>query len=576
MVCLIEGGEYLGLNVGAICTSKLNETFKVIGFVKEWYGLSSSNTVNDDLELRFYKITSSYKDKKDYILGLTYNKNDHSKDILSLFDPKNISLVQSLKKTSSHYLLNKERLNKFIKAMQIDIKPDKSDSIALTKRCVGMKILVKLIDNYSDKLNDLLDHDFKNKLIGILIQECTSSSDSEKALKCEWLDQKLYVLKKFATERDITLKSKSEAKVKVKFTRHMMSLSKPLKSSPKETYAMSVALKAAMNYGVVEGIIDYIVIPFEDLHSSKYHSDNVVIVDSSKCDSVEKLRYIFKYCDVIVSSDVDIKTMHAEFKGINKQLAYFKSIVLIDAINIKKLTEISRTDPDVKTGSNDEMKIGDTFISEISTFCNFEPKELKEILIGTEANNLEKRVCTLIKHLKNKDKKEEEKKEKNKGEQKEEEVDDNWFRPEEFNFDEDNDFTHAYGLNSDKKFSDIVAQLGAYDSGNYNLDNAESNDNEVDLYEKVYNCSTNDVETEYLGTLSSYYKQLCRLTISAFFKELNMKEIISLVQNTSGSLEKFLSYMLIKGNDAAITEYTTKDNSLSNEFEILIEKLVKT
>jgi hypothetical protein len=339
---------------------------------------------------------------------------------------------------------------------------------------------------------------------------------------------------------------------------------------------MSVALKAAMNYGVVEGIIDYIVIPFEDLHSSKYHSDNVVIVDSSKCDSVEKLQYIFKYCDVIVSSDVDIKKMHAEFKEINKQLAYFKSIVLIDAINVEKLNEIVRTDPDVKTGSNDEMNIGDTFISEISTFCDFEPKELREILIGTEANNLTKRVNALIRHLKNKDNKEEEKKEENKGEQKEEEVDDNWFRPEEFTFDEDNDFTHAYGLNSDKKFSDVVDQLAAYDSGNYNLDNAQSNDNEVDLYESVYNCSTNDVETEYLSTLSSYYKQLCRLTISAFFKELNMKEIISLVQSTSGSLEKFLSYMLIKGNDAAITEYTTKDNSLSNEFEILIEKLVKT
>ena len=273
-----------------------------------------------------------------------------------------------------------------------------------------------------------------------------------------------------------------------------------------------------------------------------------------------------------MTADVDIRKMHKELKRIDKKLAFFKTIILIDKPEIAKFLDIIHSDPEVNTPSNDKMNLNETFIAEISEFLKIEVSEIKETLKGLEDRGISHKIEAVISKLKKVDKKEDKK--ENKKEMKKESED--WYHLEDIEFEKDNNYIQAYGLHTNENFGEIVNQLGAYESGNYNLDAGEEKKNNVDIYEKVYKYQASDVEAEYLPTLKSFYKQLCMKCISSFFKELNIKEIMTLVKETSGNLDKFISYLLIKGNDAAMAYYNTRETKLLDEFESLMEKLVKT
>lgn len=211
LLSLIEGGECQGLNIGSICINKEKDTFTVIGFVQEWYNLKSSNSKEDnDNELKYFDVSTTYI-QNSYILGLIMDKKNYEKSTLSLFDPKEVTIISQLKKNQNSFLLNKEIFNKFIKTMEIDISPDKTDSFELTKRCIGLKILENLIKKYPKKLNEILDSELKNKLIKILMKESTSEGDSNDNMPFEWVEQKLYVIKRLAAEKDVALTKKNEA-----------------------------------------------------------------------------------------------------------------------------------------------------------------------------------------------------------------------------------------------------------------------------------------------------------------------------------------------------------------------------
>ena len=273
-----------------------------------------------------------------------------------------------------------------------------------------------------------------------------------------------------------------------------------------------------------------------------------------------------------MTADVDIRKMHKELKKIDKKLAFFKTIILIDKPEIAKFLDIIHSDPEVNTPSNDKMNLNETFIAEISEFLKIEVSEIKETLKGLEDRGISHKIEAVISKLKKVDKKEDKK--ENKKEMKKESED--WYHLEDIEFEKDNNYIQAYGLHTNENFGEIVNQLGAYESGNYNLDAGEEKKNNVDIYEKVYKYQASDVEAEYLSTLKSFYKQLCMKCISSFFKELNIKEIMTLVKETSGNLDKFISYLLINGNDAAMVYYNTRETKLLDEFELLMEKLVKT
>lgn len=189
-----------------------------------------------DEELKINKVKLSYKADDDKILGLILNENDPSKNKIKMIEPKKIKLIQSLTERQNNYLLDRESLMKFISALGIDSDVPKTDVVALTKRTLGMKVLINLIDKHSDKISFLLDEDFKNTLINVLMKEVSSIENNKNELTVDSLEQKIHLLRKYTTERDESLKRTTD--IKVRFVGHKMSVSKNLKSSNDETYTV--------------------------------------------------------------------------------------------------------------------------------------------------------------------------------------------------------------------------------------------------------------------------------------------------------------------------------------------------
>lgn len=132
-----------------------------------------------------------------------------------------------------------------------------------------------------------------------------------------------------------------------------------------------------MNYGRIEQGIKYHVVDRNSLNTVSCRFDSVIVLESSQCNSIDKLAQVFKNVDTIITSDIDLSQIHEQLKIENKNLAYFKSIVLIGHSDLKALVEILELEPPVRTGSTDEMNLHETFISEITTFGGFNKKEVK-------------------------------------------------------------------------------------------------------------------------------------------------------------------------------------------------------
>jgi len=146
--------------------------FTIVGFCKEWFDLKPINQAANYYEnFNIHKIWYEYKNKDDSILALSYDKKYPEKRSLFLVKPDDIKLIPDFDDKTSPYLLNQTRLQNFITRMKINELPDKSDATSLTKRCVGMKILVNLIDKNGDEINSLIEPEFKNNLISMLLRE---------------------------------------------------------------------------------------------------------------------------------------------------------------------------------------------------------------------------------------------------------------------------------------------------------------------------------------------------------------------------------------------------------------------
>lgn len=172
MISLLEGGEFLGLNVGSCGITSDNRMFTIVGFCKEWFDLrplDQQANYNDNFNI--HDIWYEYKHKDDAILALSYDIKYPDKRSLFLIKPDDVKLMPDFSDNTSSYLLNQTRLQNFITKMKINELPDKTDATSLTKRCVGMKILVNLIDKNGDDVNSLIEPEFKNNLISMLLRE---------------------------------------------------------------------------------------------------------------------------------------------------------------------------------------------------------------------------------------------------------------------------------------------------------------------------------------------------------------------------------------------------------------------
>lgn len=288
-----------------------------------------------------------------------------------------------------------------------------------------------------------------------------------------------------------------------------MSVTRPLGDSTKELYCQVFSLTSAMNFGRIEQGIKYHVIDQASLNSVRYRFDSITVLESSQCDSADKLMQILSRVDTLITSDVDLSQMHEQLKIVDRNLAYFKSIVLVDHNDIEDLKRILELEPKVRTGSTDEMNLHETFISELSTFGGFNEKEIKKVLRGNESTTLSQKVSLVTKWMKDS----KQIKEENKEEVKEEEfkVHDDIKKDDSDSEEDDpkeNDIMTVYGLENNEKLQSKINELAAFDNNNFNMAVDVPNLSKDDLYTKVYNIRINDIHLEYTKTLASYYKQL--------------------------------------------------------------------
>lgn len=134
MMSLFEGGEYNGLNIGAYGQTAEGNKFITAGFVKDWYDLSTPDGQGAASSFGIKNISSDISTKDDYLLAIYYDEAHPQRNDMFLAIPDQVTTVSSLTNQSDNYLLNKDRLNKFLNAMNIDKVPDNSDIISLTKR----------------------------------------------------------------------------------------------------------------------------------------------------------------------------------------------------------------------------------------------------------------------------------------------------------------------------------------------------------------------------------------------------------------------------------------------------------
>ena len=436
MISLFEGGEYEGLNTGSFGKTKTGGKFTTVGFVKKWYDLSLPDNQQSSSDFQIEEISSDLTDKELYLLAIHFDDKHPERNDMFLSIPDEVTLISSLESFRHDYLLDKERLNKFLRAMEIEKMPEKNDPVSLTKRCVGMKILVEHIMIYGDKIADLFDEQYRNEFINFLLKECAAAEQKKENLKCEWYEQRLYAIKKHATESQNGLKHGDEKSII--FNDKNMSISCKATDS-NETYFKLYSLQSAMNYGQITQNMSFKIVPSDTIQQTPYKNDNIVLMKSDNIDTPEKLAEIYNHVDVIITSDLDLKEMHDKLVALNNtNVAYFKSLILLTSSDFQDAQEIVANGAKTKRVSNDDMSEHQAFCEELKTFCNFEQEQLNTIFKDKEDSAMTDKIKLLMewnnkkdkdedKKKDEEDKKEDEKQEDNKEDQKQDDYDENAF-----------------------------------------------------------------------------------------------------------------------------------------------------
>jgi hypothetical protein len=226
---------------------------------------------------------------------------------------------------------------------------------------------------------------------------------------------------------------------------------------------------------------------------------------------------------------LDIKDLHAKLIDIDKETAFFKSIILLDKKEYDICKKIMSEDPKINRGSTDDMDIHQTFIAELTTICKFDKKVLDELFKGKETDIFSKKISILNDWIK-KNKAKEEKKEENKEEEKKEEVKeakeeskkeastiidiggdkDSSKEPAAKKPNIQDDPLKTFGLMINSSLISNLDKIKEQIQANYNPPATTNNSSQVNLFEKVYTIKENSIIGDYLLTLSSFYKQLCR------------------------------------------------------------------
>lgn len=471
--------------------------------------------------------------------------------------PDQVTPISYLTNESDKYLLNKDRLSNFLKAMELDKVPDKNSIESLSKRWVGIKILINQIEIHGDEIAKLLDDSFRDSFINFLLTECTNKDEKKDSIKYEWYDQKLYALKKYATENQVGMKASNDNSVI--FNGKLMSVSTIIRDTH-ESYYEWFPLTSAMNYGCITQKKTYNLIDSASVGITRYRNDNVVILKSSEVDTAEKILEIFKHVEVLITSDLDLKDIHDKIKQLgDSTTTYFRSIIVIGHREFESLLWLVSEGPKVKVPETSSLNSHDAFCKELEVFCNYQRETLDEIFVGKETANLPEKIKLLVQHSSKAEKKEEEKKEEKKKED------------ESFNSVTDG----ISKLFNHENFRINLNELANFQSSNYSSSSNEVKDQKGDLFTKIYNINSNEVMENYKSSLVGLYQQSWKKTLSSFFDRISIDKLIDITLVSEESTEKLIQYIQLRGNDAVTLFKQANNRIVYDNFLKLFKKIIE-
>ncbi|CAI2387911.1 unnamed protein product [Moneuplotes crassus] len=193
---LFEGGEYLGMTIGAHGVTEDYQKFTIVGFIDEWRCAEDSGGAQNNFN--YQALSTEYTLDNQKILAIPHDENSSHKNVF-LCNPDEVSLIPNIGINYNDFLLDSKRLIHFIKILNIQSESTNSYSELLTKKCIGMKILLQNIQVHGDSLLNLLDKEQLNDLLKMMLKDSTKSELKEQEIKYEFCEQKMYYIKSFCT-----------------------------------------------------------------------------------------------------------------------------------------------------------------------------------------------------------------------------------------------------------------------------------------------------------------------------------------------------------------------------------------
>ncbi|CAI2359604.1 unnamed protein product [Moneuplotes crassus] len=193
---LFEGGEYLGMTIGSHGVTEDDQKFTIVGFIDKWGNSKDSRREQSDFDHQ--ALSTEYILDNQKILAIPHDEDSSHKNVF-LCNPDEVTLIPNIGTNYNDFLLDSKRLTQFIKVLNIQSESTNSDSELLTKKCIGMKILLQNIQVHGNVLLNLLDKEQLNNLLEMMLKNSTKSELKEQDIKYEFYEQKLYCIKSFCT-----------------------------------------------------------------------------------------------------------------------------------------------------------------------------------------------------------------------------------------------------------------------------------------------------------------------------------------------------------------------------------------
>ena len=605
LMSVLNGSEYLGLGLGTSGVSSDGSMFTILGFVQKWYGIKNpgddSNPNQDGDEFKHHRLQTHLEDKSDYILALYYDpKHPERTDIFTAI-PEEVKLIPDLEKQTNKILLDEKRLNKFLVALKLDEKLNKSDYKECTIRSLGLKVLEQYIIDHGEEIIKLIDSKFYSSFLKLLYSEACSPSTSKSTMQNEWIAQKVHALQEYATEHNGGLRISSDTKAK--FSEKKLVLTKILKNAGNQKFSKCIDLVSAMNYGRVIQNENYLIssaakFSLKEEENKDIKEENLRIIDPKELNNIDDLLKHLKTSKIIISCDVDIENLHKEMVEKDVETAYFKSLVLISTSDFKQVKSFLEKDPKVKTINTTGLSSHQKFVKEMVEFGGFNEKDLAKILKDNEDSSLSKKTNLISDWCKEqeekKEKKEEDKEESktakklpvtglaanvidedvidtsskktlSKEEAKKEEAKDKEFDPDTI-----------FGLENNEKFTKVFDSVASYGSTNYDDSANKQKKPRGALFTEVYKINKDNIEGEYCNAVGSYFTSMCRKTIISFFKISKIDSLLKMLLSSEKDTDNFIKFVKIIGNELTLSKINLIDDKPYDDLKNILSNVVKS